>query len=197
MIGILGWKSAIAESFRQITEHWDADGYAECRLGTSLRRCDKLLVCTGMLVGRQAHSLSPLEQADCMRVNFLGVATFCDDVLAANPSARICVIGSESGFSGSFDMAYAGAKAALHLWVETKRLEPSQQLVAIAPGIIADAGMTTRREDVANLERRAASHPKQRLLAAQEVASLAAWLLGPDGSYVSGTVVRMNGGERR
>ena len=105
------------------------------------------------------------------------------------------MIGSESGFAWGFDGAYAGAKAALHCYVENKPLRPKQQLVCIAPGIIEDAGMTERRMDKENLEKRRKDHPKHRFLTSDEVAKLAHFLLYVDQGYISNVVIRMNGGD--
>lgn len=193
MIGVIGQGSRIAEEFLDIIE----EPWRGMRLGAAAPECDRFLVCMGLMVGHNLSSMTPDRIADTFLTNFADIATWCDSVFATTPNARICVIGSESAYSGSYDMAYAGAKAALHLYVETKRLAPDQQLVAIAPSIISDAGMTTRRNDQDRLADRERNHPKRRFVSSREVASLAAHLLGPDGSYISGTVVRMNGGERR
>lgn len=200
MLGILGVTSAIADEFTGLLPTvWpfeDYDHIVLCKLTTPMRRCDKLLVCTGVLFGKSLDEITPEEEAETFRVNFTAVVRFCNAVLHENPAARICIIGSESAYSGSYDGAYAGAKAALHSWIETRGLEADQQLVGIAPGIIADAGMTTRRHDQATVDARAKAHPMKRLCTAKEVASLAAWLLGPYGAYVNRTVIRMDGGRR-
>lgn len=193
MLGIVGQGSKIAEEFVALCgEPWKG-----LRLSSDASECDRFLVCTGLLVGLPLRAMLPDRIAETFARNFSDVAEWCDAVLATNPRARIVVIGSESGFSGGYDMAYAGAKAALHLYVETKKLSPNQQLVAIAPGIIEDAGMTLRRIDHDTLVLKKAAHPMGRFCTSREVASLAEWLLGPDGGYVSGTVIRMNGGDRR
>jgi NAD(P)-dependent dehydrogenase (short-subunit alcohol dehydrogenase family) len=123
------------------------------------------------------------------------VIAACDQVFDERELARVVVIGSESGFSGSYDSAYAAAKAGLHAYVETKRLKPRQQLVCVAPGIIADAGMTTRRPDKDALAARALEHPKRRFVTALEVAKLIRFLLYDDIGYLSGITIRMNGGQ--
>ena len=63
-------------------------------------------------------------------------STVGTDILATNPSARICIIGSESAYRGSFDGTYAKSKAAIHRYVEATPTHGQQQLVAISPGII-------------------------------------------------------------
>lgn len=155
---------------------------------------DRYVFCQGYLAGRSATDHDVQTAGETWRVNFVNVAQACDAIFAENSMARVVVVGSESGFSGSYDPAYAGAKAALHLYVETKELGPNQQLVAVAPGIIGDAGMTTRRPDQRDLNRRALQHPKGRFVTSVEVARLIRFLLYDDQGFITGTVIRMHGG---
>jgi NAD(P)-dependent dehydrogenase (short-subunit alcohol dehydrogenase family) len=142
-------------------------------------------------IGQQTRE----ETTTSFEANFAMVARQCDLILATNDKARICVIGSESGFSWSFDGVYAASKAAVHRYVETKRLRtPYQQLICIAPSIVGDLGMTSRRTDAANLERRKLEHPKQRFLTAAEVCQLIHFALYVDDGYLTNTVIRLNGG---
>lgn len=194
MIGLVGAGSQICVEFARIA------GEPTCRIDYNLpppRACDKLLVTCGFLAGTDIDSITLKDQAKTWAVNYCNIVRYLDAWFTDHPKGRAVVIGSESGFSGSYDMAYAGAKAALHLYVETKKLQPGQQLVAIAPGIITDAGMTNRRRDVMRVIERSRNHPKKRHLMSREVAELAKFLLGTWGDYISGTVIRMNGGERR
>jgi NAD(P)-dependent dehydrogenase (short-subunit alcohol dehydrogenase family) len=128
-------------------------------------------------------------------VNGAEIIRECDRLFALNSRARICVVGSESAFSWSHDGAYAAAKAALTAYVETKRLRSAdQQLICIAPSVIADTAMTEARTDRDRLEKRLARHPKGRFLRAVEVARLIHHVLYVDEGYLSGTTIRMNGG---
>lgn len=131
-------------------------------------------------------------------INALSVIRDCDRLLSENPKARICIVGSESGFKWSFDGAYAAAKAAIHRYVETRRLSfPDQQLVCVAPTCIVGSGMNLRRnaDGVAALERRRQTHPKGRWLEPIEVARMIHFLLCVDRGYTTNIVIRMNGGE--
>lgn len=157
---------------------------------------DRYFLCAGVLRPIPLKDQYPEEIAESLQVNLIRPMQLCDEILARNERARIVVMGSESGYSWSYDGAYAAAKAALHRYVETKKLGPHQQLVCVAPSIIGDAGMTERREDKDNLARREREHPKGRFLRAIEVARLVHFLLYVDEGYVSNTVVRMNGGGR-
>lgn len=156
------------------------------------------LFCVGLIRQKRIADQDEAEIAMTFFVNTIFVIKECDRLLAVNPKARICVIGSESAFKGSFDGAYAAAKAALHRYVETKRLNyPDQQLVCVAPTCIENTGMNKRRnaDGVAALERRRLGHPKQRWLQPIEVARMVHHLLCVDYGYTTNTVIRMSGGE--
>jgi NAD(P)-dependent dehydrogenase (short-subunit alcohol dehydrogenase family) len=158
-------------------------------------RCERYLFCQGLLRPKRAEDQTEPEAVEGFHVNFTWIANQCDLILEANDTARICVLGSESGFAGSYDGVYADAKRALHHYVDTKKLRTrDQQLVCVAPTIIRDAGMTTRRKDTQNLLGRAREHPKGRFLEADEVAGLIHHLLYIDKGYLSGITIRMNGG---
>lgn len=159
---------------------------------------ERYLFCAGMIRQKPIAEQSEAEIAETLMVNAISVIRECDRLLSVNPRARICVIGSESAFKWSFDGAYAAAKAALHRYVETKRLQsPDQQLVCVAPTCIVGTGMNRQRnaDGVASLEKRRLEHPKQRWLRPIEVARMVHFLLCVDEGYTTNIVVRMNGGE--
>ncbi len=192
MLAVTGYRSKIVSELIPLLP----EGEEVIRLDTTTPICNRYLLCAGVLRPKRIADQSPEEIAETFRVNCSWPIQFCDDMLEKNPEARICVVGSESGFSGSFDGAYAAAKAGLHRYVETKQLGPFQQLVCVAPSIIEDAGMTTSRADKDVLEVRRTLHPKRRFLKALEVARMIKHLLYVDEGYTTGTVVRMNGGGR-
>lgn len=194
MLIVTGWGSAIVKALLPMLPVEErpvrADAYDVPLDG------DRYLFCAGLIRPKVIADQSEHEIAETFMANAGAVMQACDRIIGANDDARICVIGSESGFAWSFDGAYAAAKAALHRYVETKRLRtPEQQLLCLAPGIVGDAGMTLRRKDVEGLAMRCEQHPKRRFLAAEEVARLIHYALYIDRGYLSGTVIRMNGGE--
>ena len=107
-------------------------------------------------------------------------------------------MGSDSGYKWSYDGAYAAAKAALHRFIECKRLKyPNQQLVGVAPSCIEDSESVKARgpDGKRALIERIRDHPKQRWVTSFEVANMIHHLLVCDRGYTSGVVIRMNGGE--
>jgi len=190
---ITGWRSKIAEEFRALLPEGETSIWGKpCE--PDFPSADRYFFCHGLIRPKSMEDQTTAERDESWVVNYISTATLCDWIIEGNPNARICIIGSESGYRDSFDGTYAVSKGAVHRYVEGKRLKaPGQQLVAISPSIIGDAGMTTRRVDLGNLKRRQAEHPKGRFLWASEVAKMAHHLLYHQ-PYVSGTVIRMHGG---
>lgn len=191
MLGITGYHSSIAQAYTQ-GPHVDCE-FIHGRIQHLPFDCDEYLLCAGVLHGKTIREMDEVDLTETFQVNFSDIAKFCDTLFKVNETARVCVIGSESGVKGSFDMAYAGAKAALHLYVETKRLSTKDQhLVAVSPTIIQDAGMTTRRDDREDVILRGKSRRMQRWLKASEVARVAHFAL-QEGA-LSNTVIHITGG---
>ncbi|CDX26697.1 hypothetical protein MPL3356_60502 [Mesorhizobium plurifarium] len=195
-IVITGWRSAIAEEFRRLLRSNEEIVHGKPLDANFPLGAERYLFCQGLLRPKRIEDQTDEEIKEGIEVNYGSIVRACDLIFASNVLARVCVIGSESGYRGSFDENYASAKALLHSYVEGKKLTSQlQQLVAISPGIIGDCRMTTSRVDVENLERRRIAHPKRRFLTATEVAAMARTLLYFQ-PYVSGTVIRMHGGDR-
>lgn len=199
MLAIRGAKSKIA---RELVSLLKLDSQT-CRetvhqVGRGSRMpsdADRYFFCAGLLRPKAIEFQSIDEVQESLWVNCGEIVAECDRLLRMNPAARICVMGSESGISWSYDGAYAAARAALHRYIETKPLlSPEQQLVGVAPSIIGDSGMTAARGDTANLKRRETEHPKRRFVTSIEVARLIKFLLYEDCGYITGTVIRVNGG---
>lgn len=164
------------------------------RIEDEIPVCDRYFLCAGLLLPKKLRQQSDEEIMEQIGVNLIRPMILCDAILDMNPNARICVMGSDSGYAWSYNGVYAAAKCALHRYIETKELRSeNQQLVGVAPSIIEDANMTTARTDTENLERRRINHSKGRFIKAAEVAKLVHFLLYEDAGYISNTVIRMNG----
>ena len=154
---------------------------------------DRYLICSGVLHGKNLREISREEAVETVEVNFLDVAKACDIIIEANDYAKICIIGSASGEQGSYDMAYAGAKSAIHTYVKHKRLRTAHQhLVAVAPWIVSDAGMSIRRKDFGQLLQRGERRRMGRWPTSQEVAQVMHFALNTP--LMCNTVVEAKGG---
>ena len=189
MIGITGRRSTIAQEF--VTMCNDTVRYGTL---SDIPYCmDKYLICHGVLYGKSALGMENHEIIETMAVNYASIVKFLDTLFELNPYAKVCVLGSESGIKGSYDSVYAGSKAALHLYVETKQLShEGQHLVCVAPTIIEDSGMTKRRTDLDVCIKRGSERRIGRWLRAEEVARVCNFALNEPG--LCNTVIRMNGG---
>lgn len=193
-IGIVGHRTSIAKAFVALRP---SAQFIVGRTDSIQFDLDVYLICCGYLAGRNIAAISPEELERTFAANYVEPARLCERILEVNDHARICVIGSESGIAGSFDMAYAGAKAAMHLYVRTKRLRtPAQQLFGIAPGIVADSGMTVRRADQDRVKASAAAHRAARHISAMEVAEVAANGLFGRTRFLSNAIIELGGQER-
>ena len=157
---------------------------------------DMVVLAHGVLAPQRFAERRPGDVRESIEVNLLSTVRIIECLLEGNPCVRIVVVGSESGEKGSFDICYALSKAALHAYVRERRLmSPTQQLVCVAPSVVEDAGMTTRRQEQANVEAGFDRHPKRRGLRAREVAEAIWYLLMVDEGYTTNTVLQMNGGK--
>lgn len=158
---------------------------------------ERYLFTQGLLRAKRWEDQSQEERAESQYVNCDFITHQCERLLAQHDRARICVIGSESAYAGSYDGSYSASKRALHSYVEGAALRtPFQQLVCVAPTVIGDAGMTLARHDKERLTDRMALHPKKRWLTSMEVARVVKFLLYDASDYLTGVVIRMNGGTR-
>lgn len=195
MLAIRGAASRIAFELQALLPEGE-EVMAVPRGETPTFTADRYLFCQGLLRSKRRIDQTDAEVDEGIYVNAHQVMSACDVLLGGNANARICVIGSESGFSGSYDDTYAEAKKRLHNYVETRRLwYPGQQLVCVAPGIIWDTRLTQSRNDLDALDQRRHRHPKRRWLTAIEVARLVHFVLYVDQGYLSNVVIRVNGGE--
>jgi Dehydrogenases with different specificities (related to short-chain alcohol dehydrogenases) len=190
MLAVTGRRSRIVEELLPLLPSWEKVE----RIEGEPPLCERYLFCAGVIRPKTLREQTSAEIGETLHVNCIRPIELCDEILERNKQARIVVIGSESGFAWSHDGVYAAAKAALHRYVETKKLSPNQQLVCVAPSIIADTHMTQSRCDAETLERRRQEHPKGRFLKAVEISRLIHFLLYVDEGYLSGQVIRVNGG---
>lgn len=126
----------------------------------------RFILAAGVLHQKQILDQSHTEIQSSIAINLVNAVRLIETIFLRVPNARVCVIGSQSGISGSFDMTYALSKAALQKFMRWKQITRTQTLVCIAPPIIADSGMTRRRNDYPGVLE------KRRHVFASEVAEL-------------------------
>jgi hypothetical protein len=192
-LAIRGFSSSMAQAFLRHLPAWEKPVPVE--RGECNVTAERHLFCNGLIYPKSIQQQSKLERIESFEANLAMTIAQCNKIIAVNDEARILIIGSESGFAGSFDDTYAAMRAGLHRYIEIKKLRTEhQQLVGLAPGIIEDSRMTAARTDLKNLAARKEQHPKHRFLTMLEVCRWMHFLLYVDDGYATGMVVRLNGG---
>ncbi|WP_019071057.1 SDR family NAD(P)-dependent oxidoreductase [Streptomyces hokutonensis] len=148
--------------------------------------------------------LADVDTADLRRVvevNLLGTL-LCSRRAAQTMTARgngvIVNVSSSAATLGSPGdyVHYAATKAAVDTLTLglAKELGPDGIRVnAVAPGIV-DTEIHARMGDPDRAQRVSASIPLRRPGQPEEIAAAIAWLMSPDASYTTGTVLRVSGG---
>jgi 3-oxoacyl-[acyl-carrier protein] reductase len=116
--------------------------------------------------------------------------------LAAAADGRAVVISSAAALTGlPGQVAYAAAKEGLVGMVRTLASEWAAHGIrcnVVMPGMVATPRVRALPDDV--LDRLAGSVPLQRIAEPHEVAGVVAFLLSPCAAYITGSVLRVDGG---
>ena len=127
--------------------------------------------------------------------NFMIPVTLIEKLNTVDITFNFIYISSESAKKGSFDANYAAQKAATEMFIRECNLLNSESLVvAVAPSMIGDAGMTLRRLDTQNVEKAKRNHPKGALLKTEDLVDLIEFLIFQN-TYISNTTLEINGGK--
>jgi 3-oxoacyl-[acyl-carrier protein] reductase len=110
---------------------------------------------------------------------------------------RVVLLSSVAALRGSGGGPYGAMKAALHGWMFDLARDLGScggTANAVAPGFVPDTEFWAGRLTDERRRERAAQTLVGREGTPVEVASFIAWLLGPDGGWVTGQVLSPNGG---
>jgi acetoacetyl-CoA reductase len=109
---------------------------------------------------------------------------------------RIIQISSVNGAKGQAGQTnYSAAKAGMHGFTMALALEMASKGVTVntvSPGYISTDMVRAIKPEV--LEKIVATIPVKRLGAPEEIASICAWLAGPDSGFTTGAEIACNGG---
>lgn len=163
---------------------------------SKIKKFDKILLLQSVLSATPFLKRKFLDINSQVSVNLLSVIKICEIALSSNKKVKIIILGSESATKGSFDIIYALTKAAIHKYVEERKITYSkQQLICIAPSTIIDAGMTIRRKDKKNVIRSIVNNPKKRGVSSKEIANLIYSLFYEHTDYLTNIVIKIDGGK--
>lgn len=169
------------------------------QISADFGQTDILVNNAGIAKDNLALMMSEADFDRVIAVNLKGAFHFIRHLakpLIKSPAGRIVNISSVSGLMGNPGQAnYAAAKAGLIGLTKTiaKELAPRRVTCnAIAPGFI-ETDMTDQLPQAA-LEQAAATIPLRRFGQAEEVAALTVFLASGQASYITGEVIRVDGG---
>ncbi len=162
-------------------------------------RLDVLVNNAGINEDKTIRKMSPDDWDKVIKINLNGAFYLSSKVLPhmlERQSGRIVNISSVIGEMGNVGQAnYAAAKSGLHGLTKTMALETAAKGItvnAVTPGFIATEMVTSMPDEA--LEKVVKLIPVGRLGEPEEVARVVEFLADPDSSYITGTVVSINGG---
>jgi 3-oxoacyl-[acyl-carrier protein] reductase len=110
---------------------------------------------------------------------------------------RVVLLSSVAALRGSGGGPYGAMKGALHAWMYDLARDLGMTggtANAVAPGFVPDTEFWAGRLTDESRQQRASQTLVGREGSPEEVASLIAWLLGPNGGWMTGQVLSPNGG---
>ena len=178
-------------------------GALDARLAKSKERhgrVDGLAIAVGSILLKPAHVASDEEWRDVLRVN-LDVAFFAVRAAARGlrgGSTSVLLFSTAAAAVGLPNHeAIAASKAGVEGLVRSAAATYASQGLrfnAIAPGLVRTPLSARITGSEASLKASVAMHALGRIGEPEEIASLAAWLLGPEGSWATGQVFALDGG---
>ena len=159
-------------------------------------RLDGLVCNAGIMVRKPIKALRQAEWERVLAVNLTGpflLARAATALLRAGSDGAIVTIASTRAHMSEPDTeAYAASKGGLLALTHALAISlgPAIRVNCISPGWIDVAGEALQPEDHAQ-------HPAGRVGRIEDVSALAAWLLGPDSGFVTGSEFVIDGGMSR
>lgn len=174
-----------------------------CDLSGFATQLDGLVYCPGSISLKPLRGLKREQFLSDLEVNYLGAVQTLQanhKLLQAAGSASVVLFSTVAVGTGMpYHASIAGAKGAVEGLTRTLAAEwaPAIRVNAIAPSLtdtsLAEPLLNSEAKRTAAAER----HPAGRIASADEVASLAAWLLNPASTSMTGQILAVDGGMSR
>ncbi len=176
---------------------FDAQNPASLQLPEKI---DGLIYFPGTINLKPFHRLTDEEFLEDFQINCLGAANVIRQALQAlkkSPAASVVLFSTVAVAQGmAFHASIAAAKAAVEGLTKSlaAELAPKIRVNAIAPSLtdtpLANQLLGTDEKRAASAKR----HPLQNVGSPEDIAKLAAFLLSPESSFITGQIHRPDGG---
>jgi 3-oxoacyl-[acyl-carrier protein] reductase len=153
----------------------------------------------GMPLEQAEHTLNEVLTANLTSTFLTTLATLAHMPAPGGRVINISSIAAQVGSSGPGGLAYAAAKAGIHGFTFSLARELGARGITvnvIAPGLIRDTRFFGEQIPEDRVRQVAAQTPIGRAGVPDDIASAAAWLASAHASFVTGTVLSVNGGWR-
>jgi len=194
-------RETLADAVPVVLDH--ADDAAVAAFARSCPELDGMVLCAGALETGSVEATGAEAFERMIGANLRGPWLLCHHLgPRLRDGASVVLLGSNVGIRAIPDSAaYCVAKAGVHMLARVLALEWAGRAIrcnAIAPGPVHTAMVETRiqaqPDPAAALAALAKVNPLGRLGREEEVAALAAHLLGPDSRWTTGAVIPVDGG---
>ncbi len=180
----------------------DVSDFESCKkmieeVKSKTEKIDILINNAGITKDRTLKKMTPEEWNDVIKVNLNGTFNVTNNALALIPEkGRIISLSSSAGICGNFGQTnYAATKAGIIGFTKSLAKEVGKRQItvnAIAPGAIE--GPMTDKIPLLQKEALLQLIPLQKMGKIEDVAELAAFLASEKAGYITGEVIRIDGG---
>ncbi|MFL6717485.1 MAG: SDR family NAD(P)-dependent oxidoreductase [Burkholderiaceae bacterium] len=195
-----GWKedTPVSAAGVRVTELNVSDPQSVSQLFTGVEELDILVNCAGIIRRGAEHDLDVFEQV--IAVNLTGTMRVCSAaraLLARRGGAIVNLASMLSFFGGALVPAYSASKGGIAQLTRSLALAYAAEGIrvnAVAPGWIATPLTQALQDDTERSRALLERTPLGRWGQPEDVAQVAAFLCTPAASFMTGTIVPVDGG---